>query len=55
MNAVITEVGLSVGHPYPGAFNIALRKITGQTPSEFRRNFALSADDEAFSQDPPRR
>jgi hypothetical protein len=52
MNAVITEVGLSVGHPYPGAFNVG--KIT-QTPSEFRRNFALSADDEAFSQGFPRR
>jgi hypothetical protein len=53
MNAVITEVGLSVGHPYPGAFNVG--KITRQTPSEFRRNFALSADDEAFSQGFPRR
>jgi AraC family transcriptional regulator len=50
----ITEVGLSVGYPYPGSFSIALRKIAGQTPSEFRRNFALSANDEAARQDPPR-
>jgi AraC family transcriptional regulator len=50
----ITEVGLSVGYPYPGSFSIAFRKITGQTPSEFRRNFALSAHHEAFSQDSPR-
>jgi AraC family transcriptional regulator len=50
----ITEVGLSVGYPYPGSFSIAFRKINGQTPSEFRRNFALSADDEAFSRDTPR-
>jgi Bacterial regulatory helix-turn-helix proteins, AraC family len=39
----ITEVGLSVGYPYPGSFSIAFRQITGQTPSQFRRNFALSA------------
>jgi AraC family transcriptional regulator len=50
----ITEVGLSVGYPYPGSFSIAFRKITGQTPSEFRRNFALSANDKAFSRDTPR-
>jgi AraC family transcriptional regulator len=50
----ITEVGLSVGYPYPGSFSIAFRKITGQTPSEFRRNFVLSADDGAFSQVSPK-
>ena len=50
----ITEVGLSVGYPYPGSFSIAFRKITGQTPSEFRRNFVLSADDGAVSQVSPR-
>jgi AraC family transcriptional regulator len=44
----ITAVGLSVGYPYPGSFSIAFRKITRQTPSEFRRNFVLSADDEEF-------
>jgi AraC family transcriptional regulator len=50
----ITEVGLSVGYPCPGSFSIAFRKITGQTPSEFRRNFALSTDDKAPNRGPSR-
>jgi AraC family transcriptional regulator len=36
--ASITEVGLHLGYPHTSSFSIAFRKITGQTPSEFRRN-----------------
>ena len=34
----ITEVGLSLGYSSSGSFSLAFRKITGQTPSQFRRN-----------------
>jgi AraC family transcriptional regulator len=36
--ASITEVGLILGYSHSSSFSIAFRKITGQTPSEFRRN-----------------
>jgi AraC family transcriptional regulator len=34
----ITEVGLILGYRHSSSFSIAFRKITGQRPSEFRRN-----------------
>ena len=36
--ASITNVGLHLGYPHTSSFSIAFRKITGQTPSAFRRN-----------------
>jgi AraC family transcriptional regulator len=36
--ASIMEVGLLLGYPHSSSFSIAFRKITGQTPSEFRRH-----------------
>jgi AraC family transcriptional regulator len=35
----ITEVGLNLGYSSNSSFSLSFRKITGQTPSEFRRNF----------------
>jgi AraC-like DNA-binding protein len=35
----MTEVGLSLGYWNSSSFSHAFRKITGQTPSRFRRNF----------------
>jgi AraC family transcriptional regulator len=34
----ITAVGLNLGYSNTGSFSLAFRKITGRTPSEFRRN-----------------
>src|SRR5260370_936287 len=34
----ITDVGMTVGYSCTSSFTLAFRKITGQTPSEFRRN-----------------
>jgi AraC family transcriptional regulator len=33
----VTEVALSVGYQTPSSFTAAFRKMTGLTPSEFRR------------------
>jgi AraC family transcriptional regulator len=35
----ITEVGFTVGYSQPSSFSVAFRKITGWTPSEYRREF----------------
>jgi AraC family transcriptional regulator len=35
----ITEVGLISGYANSSSFSLTFRKITGQTPSQFRRNF----------------
>jgi AraC family transcriptional regulator len=35
----ITEIGLRLGYSNSSSFTLAFRKITGQTPSGFRRNF----------------
>jgi AraC family transcriptional regulator len=35
----ITEIGLLLGYSNSSSFTLAFRKITGQTPSGFRRNF----------------
>jgi AraC family transcriptional regulator len=34
----ITDVALSLGYAFNSSFTLAFRKITGQTPSEFRRD-----------------
>jgi AraC family transcriptional regulator len=34
----ITDVALTLGYAFNSSFTLAFRKITGQTPSEFRRN-----------------
>jgi AraC family transcriptional regulator len=34
----ITDVALTLGYAFNSSFTVAFRKITGQTPSEFRRN-----------------
>jgi len=36
----ITDVALTIGYAFNSSFTLAFRKITGQTPSEFRRNVA---------------
>ena len=36
----ITEIGVILGYSQTSSFSLAFRKITGQTPSDFRRNFA---------------
>jgi AraC family transcriptional regulator len=41
----ITEIGLILGYSHTSSFALAFRKITGQTPSDFRRNFALAGTD----------
>jgi AraC family transcriptional regulator len=35
----VTDVGLILGYSQTSSFSVAFRKITAQTPSEFRRNF----------------
>jgi AraC family transcriptional regulator len=35
----ITEVGLILGYANSSSFSHTFHKITGQTPSQFRRNF----------------
>src|SRR6516164_2898408 len=35
----ITEIGLRLGYSNSSSFTLAFRKITGQSPSRFRRNF----------------
>jgi AraC family transcriptional regulator len=35
----VTEAGLILGYSQTSSFTVAFRKITGQTPREFRRNF----------------
>ena len=35
----ITDVALTVGFSFTSSFTLAFRKITGQTPTEFRRKF----------------
>jgi AraC family transcriptional regulator len=34
----ITDVALTLGYAFNSSFTLAFRKVTGQTPSEFRRN-----------------
>ena len=36
----VTDVGFALGYSYTSSFSVAFRKATGQTPAEFRRNFA---------------
>jgi AraC family transcriptional regulator len=36
----VTSVGLTLGYSQASSFTVAFRKITGQKPSEFRRNLA---------------
>jgi AraC family transcriptional regulator len=36
----VTSVGLMIGYYQTSSFTVAFRKITGQNPSEFRRNLA---------------
>jgi AraC family transcriptional regulator len=38
----VTQVGLTVGFSDAGAFTVAFRRITGITPSEYRRSLAWS-------------
>jgi AraC family transcriptional regulator len=38
--ASVTDIGLSLGYSQTSAFTVAFRKITGRTPSAFRRDFA---------------
>lgn len=35
----VTDIGLNLGYSEASLFTVAFRKATGQTPSEFRRNF----------------
>jgi AraC family transcriptional regulator len=35
-----TEVGLSLGYAQSGSFTVAFHRVTGQTPSDFRRSFS---------------
>jgi AraC family transcriptional regulator len=37
--ASVTDIGLSLGYSQTSAFSVAFRKITGRTPSAFRRDF----------------
>jgi AraC family transcriptional regulator len=41
----ITEAGLILGYAQTGSFSLAFRKVTGQTPSQFRRNFTRNNED----------
>jgi len=34
----ITDVALILGYSFTSSFTLAFHKITGQTPSEFRKN-----------------
>jgi AraC family transcriptional regulator len=34
----VTDVALTLGYAFNSSFTLAFRKITGQTPSEFRKN-----------------
>jgi AraC family transcriptional regulator len=36
----VTDVGLALGYSQTSSFTVAFRKITGQTPNQFRRNFS---------------
>jgi AraC family transcriptional regulator len=38
--ASVTDIGLSLGYSHASAFTVAFRKITGRTPSDFRKGFA---------------
>jgi AraC family transcriptional regulator len=37
--ASVTDVGLTLGYAQTSSFSVAFRKITGWTPSEYRREF----------------
>ena len=39
----ITDVALTLGYAFNSSFTLAFRKITGQTPSEFRKNVTSEA------------
>src|SRR5262249_3863269 len=41
----ITDVALILGYSFTSSFTLALHKITGQTPSEFRKNVTWGAND----------
>jgi AraC family transcriptional regulator len=36
----VTEIGLDVGFSEPSSFTSAYRKVTGETPSDYRRSLA---------------
>jgi AraC family transcriptional regulator len=36
----VTDVGFALGYSQTSSFTVAFRKITGQTPNQFRRNFS---------------
>jgi AraC family transcriptional regulator len=38
--ASVTDVGFALGYSHTSSFSVAFRKITGRSPSEFRRYFA---------------
>jgi AraC family transcriptional regulator len=35
----ITDIGLTVGYSQTSSFSVAFRKLTGWTPTEYRREF----------------
>jgi AraC family transcriptional regulator len=35
----VTDVGFTVGYSQTSSFSVAFRKMTGWTPSEYRREF----------------
>jgi AraC-like DNA-binding protein len=39
----ITNIALTLGYAFNSSFTLAFRKITGQTPREFRRNVISEA------------
>jgi AraC family transcriptional regulator len=38
--ASVTDVGFTLGYSHTSSFSVAFRKVTGQSPREFRRDFA---------------
>lgn len=38
--ASVTDVGFALGYSHTSSFSVAFRKVTGRSPTEFRRDFA---------------
>ena len=51
----ITDVALTLGYAFNSSFTLAFRKITGQTPSEFRKNVTSEAGPRKNGQNNSRR
>src|SRR5262249_13559832 len=51
----ITDVALTLGYAFSSSFTLAFRKITGQTPSELRRNVTSEAGHRKNGQNDSRR